>query len=135
MASPRTSEEERLLDESLKLKPSRAIDRLLSEHPLDRVQKLYGQLQERIKRNTSELRLTLTQKYDHLIDCSNLLDSIKGFTDQIQEVHSHLSLAYHAPTHALPPTLSTPSPLLRIETLLHRRHFLSAMRETVTREQ
>lgn len=63
MNKQRQEEDERLLEECLRMKPSRAVDRLLTEHPIERALQIYGNLQERIKRNTSELRSTLTDKY------------------------------------------------------------------------
>lgn len=63
MNKQRQEEDERLLEDFLRMKPSRAVDRLLTEHPIESALQIYGNLQERIKRNTSELRSMLTNKY------------------------------------------------------------------------
>ena len=50
---------------------------------------------EKIRKNTAELRTTLTDKYENLVDCSILLTSIQDFTHQIEAIEKDISHIFH----------------------------------------
>ena len=86
---------------------------------------------DKIKRNTAELRSTLTSKYENLVDCSTLLSSIKEFTQQIAAIEQDISRVYRAPVSEQELEAETKRSIVSVvEELLYKKKYSEAMKRS-----